>query len=399
MTASPTRPDEDIDVNGSSSAARASFLRPAAALLTVAALVGLMVVAQQPSAVSDTYRGSSMLSTNSNPTRYSTFSESQAASLFEEFKVKYSRKYNDDAEEQLRYANFRSFLKIVDTRNVGEANSNKAGTNVHGVTKFADWSQEEFQTSAICASKRRRLSFRKREAFIKGKYEPTGAVEGDTTDDDDDFVNWAGVYTTAVKDQGVCGSCWAFSAVEQIESNSIMDGYLTTSDELSVQQVVSCDTTDYGCDGGDVDTALEYVYDAGGLELADEYPYTSGDLGVQGTCNVDTGFFVVTATGFTLVESESAMEEYVWNSGPLSVCLDATTWSSYSTGIVSSSDCDTGDINHCVQIVGLNKAEEYWIVRNSWGTDWGQEGYIYVSTDGNTCDIEYSPLYTEVEQV
>lgn len=145
--------------------------------------------------------------------------------------------------------------------------------------------------------------------------------------------------------------------------------------------------------------ALEYVYDAGGLERADEYPYTSGDFGRTDTCDSDLGFYTVTATGYAYLESQSAMEDYVWTTGPLSVCLDASSWSSYSSGIVTASDCDSGDINHCVQIVGLNKAESYWIVRNSWGTDWGQSGYIYVSTEGNACDIEYSPLYVTVKQV
>jgi hypothetical protein len=100
-----------------------------------------------------------------------------------------------------------------------------------------------------------------------------------------------------------------------------------------------------------VKTAVDYVMDAGGLELSDEYPYISGDTGESGTCEVDSSQFVVTATGYTSLSGRSEMESYVWKTGPLSVCLDATTWDSYSSGIVTSSSCDQGDINHCVQIV------------------------------------------------
>lgn len=99
-------------------------------------------------------------------------------------------------------------------------------------------------------------------------------------------VDWSDIYTTAVKDQGYCGSCWAFSATEQIESDSIRAGYLTTSDNLSPQQIVSCDTTDLGCGGGNPETAYMYVAKAGGLTSDSQYPYTSY-WAVTGQCLVD----------------------------------------------------------------------------------------------------------------
>jgi C1A family cysteine protease len=88
------------------------------------------------------------------------------------------------------------------------------------------------------------------------------------------------------------------------------------------------------------------------------------------------------------------MINYVLAKGPLSICLAASTWSSYTSGIVSS--CDK-NVDHCVQVVGVDTDNDYWIVRNSWGTDWGESGYIYLKTGQNTCYITYDPTYAAVE--
>lgn len=87
-------------------------------------------------------------------------------------------------------------------------------------------------------------------------------------------VDWRGVYTTPVKNQGYCGSCWAFSATEQIESDCIIQ--TGTELILAPQQITSCDKTSFGCNGGLTERAYDYVIRAGGLENETEYPYTSG---------------------------------------------------------------------------------------------------------------------------
>jgi hypothetical protein len=95
------------------------------------------------------------------------------------------------------------------------------------------------------------------------------------------------------------------------------------------------------------------------------------------------------------VASETDMMTYVLSTGPLSVCLDALSWSSYTGGIVTS----CGDaIDHCVQVVGLNADENYWIVRNSWGTDWGEHGYIYLEAGVNMCGIATIPTFAVVSK-
>ncbi len=98
----------------------------------------------------------------------------------------------------------------------------------------------------------------------------------------------------------------------------------------------------------------------------------------------------VTITSYSTISSEDEMISYVLTTGPLSVCADASEWSSYVSGIVTS--CGT-DVDHCIQVVGVNTDEGYWKVRNSWGTSWGESGFIRLATGENMCMIAYDPTY------
>jgi len=205
-------------------------------------------------------------------------------------------------------------------------------------------------------------------------------------------VDWTGIYTTAVKNQGYCGSCWAFSATEQIESDSMRT--LGTSYVLSPEQITQCDQTSLGCNGGWSEHAYNYVSRAGGIETDANYPYTSY-LGVTGTCHSDSSLFVISVSDYTTIADESSMASYVQTTGPLSVCLDAESWNSYTGGIMKV----CGDnVDHCVQAVGVDASTVggYWIVRNSWGTDWGEEGFIRLSYGSNTCDITNDATWVSV---
>jgi C1A family cysteine protease len=188
-----------------------------------------------------------------------------------------------------------------------------------------------------------------------------------------------------VKDQGYCGSCWAFSATEQIETNVAMStGKLLT---LAPQQIVSCDTTSYGCSGGWTENAYDYVLGAGGIEAESSYPYTSGTAGVTGTCSSSSSSFVTTISGYSTISSRASQESQMVTqiaTSPMSICVDAETWSSYTGGVVTS--CGSS-VDHCVQVVGYNADDSYWIVRISWGTSWGESGYIYVEAGSNMCAI------------
>lgn len=308
--------------------------------------------------------------------KYSGLDANSILQLFEEFKVTYNKTYTSVDEENLRYIYFRNFLKVIDERNGNDTLA------VHGITKFADLSNDEFKKVS--------LGYKPLTSVTNAKSIYLDAYDGNKT-----YINWANIYTTSVKDQGYCGSCWAFSATEQIESDAIRLGLLTTSETLSPEQIVQCDTMDDGCDGGNTETAFEYVKTAGGIETEDAYPYTSY-YDVTGSCTSNSTDFLVTVDEYYSLADEDAMITHMFSTGPISICLDASSWSSYVSGIITTCGMD---VDHCVQAVGINMDDGYWIVRNSWGTEWGNEGYIWLEVGSNMCNIAYDPKYLQVSTV
>ncbi len=356
----------------------------------VSAVAALGLFAYSSNMTSTGASSSTLLDTLSeqDSVKYNDLDEDSKAQLFDEFRSKFAREYVSQDEQDTKYENFKQFLAKIDERNEAEAKS--GGSAKHGVTIFSDLTETEFKENY--------LGYKEQSSDIKKlrQKKTVPVYTGEKT-----TVDWSEVLTTAVKDQGYCGSCWAFSATEQLESDSIRAGLLTVSDTLSPQQIVSCDDTDLGCDGGDTETAYEYINKIGGMETDTEYPYTSY-WGTTGTCSATASDYLVTVTAYYTVEGESDMKSFVLSTGPLSVCLSATTWSSYTSGVVST--CPT-EVDHCVQAVGIGKEESsieggssgetYWIVRNSWGTYWGDAGYIYLSYGDNTCNISYDPTYVD----
>jgi C1A family cysteine protease len=269
-------------------------------------------------------------------------------------------------------------LKVADQRNADEKKA--GGSAVHGVTKFSDLSQVEFESGLLTSDP----SMRSANRVIMADLPPPSTTG---------VTNWSGKYTTAVKDQGYCGSCWAFSATEQIESDSIRAGLKSTSDKLSAEQITQCDKTSSGCNGGWTEHAYDYVKKFGGQESEADYPYTSYQ-GTTGTCKDNKSKVQVKVTGYTTVKGESNMASYMQTKGPLSVCVDASKWNSYKGGIVSS--CGNR-VDHCVQAVGVDASSSgYWIVRNSWGTTWGEAGYIRLAYGKDMCAITSDPTWVTV---
>jgi len=156
---------------------------------------------------------------------------------------------------------------------------------------------------------------------------------------------------------------------------------------LSPQEIVDCDDSDSGCNGGDPPTAYEYIISAGGLETEKDYPYTATD----GSCSFDSSKVYATISGWgyaTKTDDESEMQTHLVNNGPLSICVDAESWNDYNGGILMASDCGTS-LDHCVDAIGYDTTSNspYWIVRNSWGTGWGENGYIRLQYGQDTCGM------------
>jgi C1A family cysteine protease len=192
--------------------------------------------------------------------------------------------------------------------------------------------------------------------------------------------------TTPVKNQEQCGSCWAFSATENIESVWMIAKDLTpaTFKPLAPQQIVDCDKNDGGCNGGDTPTAYEYVIKAGGQDTEASYPYKA----VNQACQFKPADVEVKITGYKRITGEANMLDATATVSPLSICVDAAQWQFYNSGVMTPSQCGNS-LDHCVQIAGYDTSANppYWNVRNSWGTDWGMQGFIRLEYGHNTCGL------------
>jgi cathepsin L len=201
---------------------------------------------------------------------------------------------------------------------------------------------------------------------------------------------------SAVKDQGGCGSCWAFSATESIESAvALGSGQLLT---LAPQQIVSCTKNPHhcggtgGCSGATPQLAFAYIASAGGMTSEDNLPYQGSD----GSCPAALPTLVAGIKGFQQVDTNSyeSLMDAVANHGPVSISVDANNWDSYESGIFDGCDQGSPDINHAVQLVGYGteNGKDFWIVRNSWGSGWGENGYIRLARlSSPRCGTDTSP--------
>jgi len=285
---------------------------------------------------------------------------------FAEFTSKHGKVYASSEEFQIRFKVFEQNLKVIDQRNA--ENIAAGGEAVHGITQFADMTQAEFEST-----------------YLMNNYQPqvTDAVATFTKEVSlNTTIDWTKVspaVLTPIKDQGRCGSCWAFSATSAIESYAKLAG--KELQILSPQQITSCDKVDGGCNGGNTETAYNYVVRAGGLELESSYPYKSGTTGTSGTCVFDASKIAQKITGFTAIPKGEANLLKALNEGPASVCLGASTWNTYTGGILRT--CP-GPVDHCVQAVAFNPTSNAWTLRNQWGTSWGEKGFIQIAkTSGN----------------
>jgi len=193
-----------------------------------------------------------------------------------------------------------------------------------------------------------------------------------------------------IKNQGHCGSCWAFAAVATLEeAHKISSGELT---DLSEQQLVDCSYRygNQGCEGGWPLKALQYVRDNQGLDTEESYPYMTK----MGYCYYNRKYIgsLIKQIYRTQTGSEDSLAMCLAMYGPVAVAVDATEMMSYSGGIYNNIRCNPHNLNHAVTVVGYTP--DSWIIKNSWSTHWGEQGYMRLAMNkGNMCGVAMDGVF------
>jgi len=303
---------------------------------------------------------------------------------FNLFKIQHAKKYNTAVEHEKRKAIFADNMKTIAKHNAEEALG--LHTFTMGVNKFADMTHEEF-VAAFTAPKKTFATHPKRVATA-------------VTSDLPDTVDWRTEgYVTPIKDQGQCGSCWTFSATGAMEGAVMKSSGSLPS--LSEQNLMDCvHPMRDGCQGGSMEEAFQYVID-NGIMSEDAYPYKAKDSGFN-VCNFEASESVAQMTDYTSVggmfNGEKSLQEAVANVGPISVGIDAShgSFQLYHSGVYTESSCSSFQLDHGVLAVGYGEHDgtPYWLVKNSWGTSWGMEGYIMMARNhNNMCGIATDASY------
>ncbi len=248
-----------------------------------------------------------------------------------------------------------------------------------GHNKFSTWTEEEYK---------RVLGFR--EVADEGIVE-TVSFPNMTVASSIDWRSKGAV--NPIKDQKQCGSCWAFSSVAALET-----AHWNKSGKLlsfSEQQLVDCDTRSGGCNGGNQSTAFNY-WESADAEVESAYPYTARTQSCKYSKASATNVEVASWSKVT-ADDTNAMKAAL-NVGVVSVSIEAdrSCFQSYSSGIFDNTNCGTS-LDHAVALVGYGSSNgtEYWILRNSWGTSWGEKGYmrLKITSGAGICGVNKGPLY------
>ena len=295
----------------------------------------------------------------------------------------HNKQYKDEVQELSR-------LKIWQ-ENKAYVEAHNAAAEQHGFTlklnKFSDLTNSEFVKT------HNGYRMPKQASTPKAVFVPDPHFQVPST------VDWRDKgYVTGVKDQGDCGSCWAFSTTGALEGQNFKKTGKLVS--LSEQNLIDCDTENWGCEGGDQAIAFKYIRDNGGIDTEKSYPYEEKQ-GKQ--CRYSTNSTGANCTGYIKLKryDEVALANATASVGPISVSIDAShnSMMHYSSGVYYEPACSEESLDHAVLVVGYGteNGQDYWLVKNSWGTDWGENGYIKMARNRkNNCGIATEGVFPTV---
>jgi len=299
------------------------------------------------------------------------------------FKSSFGKSYGSQAEEAQRQRIFSSNLELINKHNI-EYDEGKHDFFL-GVNQFADLTNAEF---------------RRVYNGYKGHSNSALGVSGNPINVKDlpVTVDWRDKgYVTPVKNQGSCGSCWAFSTTGSLEGQHFKATQKLVS--LSEQNLVDCSQAEgnEGCNGGLMDEAFDYIKKNGGIDTEESYPYK----GTDDKCAFNKANVGATLTSWVDVKmgDENALQDAVANVGPIAVAIDASSifFQFYMGGVYNIPWCSSTNLDHGVLAVGYGVStnnKPYWLVKNSWGVSWGEYGYIRMSRNKkNQCGIATNASY------
>lgn len=320
--------------------------------------------------------------------------------LWNKFKKTHAKEYYDESYEAARFDVFKRNVDLIEKHN------NEYSMGIHsyklGINAFADWTFEEFKTHMFGT----RYNMTQAKQASAGTFTRSASTRFVKLADQVDWREEGAV--TPIKNQGQCGSCWAFSTTGSLEGQHFRQSGQLVS--LSEQQLVDCSGKFHneGCNGGLMDNAFQYIQANGGLDSEDSYPYHAH----QEKCHFNKKTIGATCSGFMDVTSgdEEALKEAVATIGPVSIAIDVTEdkFMFYKEGIFVDDSCRNSqdDLNHGVLAVGYGtntttdgKTLDYWLVKNSWGESWGESGYIRMARNlNNMCGISTAASYPLVKK-
>ena len=297
---------------------------------------------------------------------------------FQKFIKKYNKKYESINEYLARFEVFK--------KNVMATFQDTNDSYQTGITQFSDLTHQEFAKTYL------NLNY---DAMAMANFEPTTVKISNAAPASYDWRNQNRV--SGVKNQGSCGSCWAFATVANLEGlYAAKKGTIKT---FSEQMLVDCDTSDSACNGGLMEYAFTWLKKNGGIMYEADYAYT----GYKGTCRSSASKYAdFKVTGYKKLGSsystwscvdEDEIKEFLYETGPLAIALNADLLQTYTGGIldVTSTQCPTNGINHAVTLVGYGtdstSGKAYWLVKNSWGKSWGESGYFRIKRGSGTCGV------------